>query len=143
MPRLMMSRPWAASALARASTAKAFSSPMRSKLATVFSMACPRVFHALCAAAPAATSTVAAGASGPAGQAVSGSCSAVPSDLQFRHPQDFKDDGDRPANQQQPVERHDRTDQAPTVAGHYVAIPERHVVLESKLEGAGIFDGDA
>src|SRR5688572_15795451 len=35
MPRLMMSRPCAASALARASTAKAFSSPMRSKAATV------------------------------------------------------------------------------------------------------------
>src|SRR3954465_5750204 len=38
MPRLMMSRPCAASAFARASTAKAFSSPMRSKAAMVFSM---------------------------------------------------------------------------------------------------------
>src|SRR5262245_14717433 len=38
MPRLMMSRPCAASALARASTAKAFSSPMRSKAAIVRSM---------------------------------------------------------------------------------------------------------
>src|SRR5215510_13905448 len=36
MPRLMMSRPWAARAVARARTAKAFSSPMRSKFATVF-----------------------------------------------------------------------------------------------------------
>src|SRR5436190_20962586 len=43
MPRLMMSRPCAASAFARASTAKAFSSPMRSKFATVFSMAFPRL----------------------------------------------------------------------------------------------------
>src|SRR5262245_33377184 len=38
MPRLMMSRPWAISALARASTAKAFSSPIRSKAAIVRSM---------------------------------------------------------------------------------------------------------
>src|SRR6476660_3503890 len=38
MPRLMMSRPWAASEFARASTAKAFSSPMRSKFATVRSI---------------------------------------------------------------------------------------------------------
>src|SRR5262249_9004868 len=39
MPRLMMSRPCAISALARASTAKAFSSPMRSKAWIVRSMA--------------------------------------------------------------------------------------------------------
>src|SRR5579885_523581 len=38
IPRLMMSRPWAASTLARASTAKAFSSPIRSKAAAVFSI---------------------------------------------------------------------------------------------------------
>src|SRR5260370_3393737 len=38
IPRLMMSRPWAARCVARASTAKAFSSPMRSKAATVFNM---------------------------------------------------------------------------------------------------------
>src|SRR5262249_51391127 len=38
MPRLMMSRPCAASAVARASTAKAFSSPMRSNAAMVCSM---------------------------------------------------------------------------------------------------------
>ena len=37
-----MSRPCAASAFARASTAKAFSSPMRSKFGTVFSMAFPQ-----------------------------------------------------------------------------------------------------
>src|SRR5207245_4076598 len=42
MPRLMMSRPCATSALARASTAKAFSSPMRSKAAMVRSMSCAR-----------------------------------------------------------------------------------------------------
>src|SRR5262249_28186721 len=42
MPRLMMSRPCAASILARASTANAFSSPMRSKAAMVFNMAFPR-----------------------------------------------------------------------------------------------------
>src|SRR5215470_14041402 len=41
MPRLMMSRPWAASSVARASTAKAFSSPMRSNAAMVFSMGLP------------------------------------------------------------------------------------------------------
>src|SRR5690242_19788144 len=38
MPRLMMSRPFATSALARASTAKAFSSPIRSKAAIVRSI---------------------------------------------------------------------------------------------------------
>src|SRR5215471_8442549 len=38
MPRLIMSRPCAASALARASTAKAFSSPIRSKAAIVRSI---------------------------------------------------------------------------------------------------------
>src|SRR6185437_9556692 len=38
MPRLMMSRPCAASALARASTAKAFSSPIRSNASMVLSM---------------------------------------------------------------------------------------------------------
>src|SRR6202043_3174598 len=41
MPRLMMSRPCDMSCMARASTAKAFSSPIRSKAATVFSMAFP------------------------------------------------------------------------------------------------------
>src|SRR5580704_17592910 len=41
MPRLMMSRPCAISCMARASTAKAFSSPIRSKAAMVFSMAFP------------------------------------------------------------------------------------------------------
>src|SRR5215471_1496043 len=41
MPRLIISRPWAASSVARASTAKAFSSPMRSKAATVLSMGAP------------------------------------------------------------------------------------------------------
>src|SRR5688572_22200102 len=39
MPRLITSRPCAINALARASTAKAFSSPRRSKAGTVFSMA--------------------------------------------------------------------------------------------------------
>ncbi|CAA9363356.1 MAG: hypothetical protein AVDCRST_MAG90-3173 [uncultured Microvirga sp.] len=38
MPRLTMSRPWSASAVARASTAKAFSSPMREKAGTRWSM---------------------------------------------------------------------------------------------------------
>src|SRR5215208_6759855 len=39
MPRLMMSRPRDASSVARASTAKAFSSPMREKAGTMGSMA--------------------------------------------------------------------------------------------------------
>src|SRR5829696_9291907 len=39
MPRLMMSRPREASSVARASTAKAFSSPMREKAGTMGSMA--------------------------------------------------------------------------------------------------------
>src|SRR5258707_712803 len=41
MPRLMMSRPCDMSCMARASTAKAFSSPIRSKAAMVLSMAFP------------------------------------------------------------------------------------------------------
>src|SRR4051812_31533855 len=41
MPRLMMSRPWAMRSVARASTAKAFSSPMRSNAAMVLSMGVP------------------------------------------------------------------------------------------------------
>src|ERR1700685_3170167 len=41
MPRLMMSRPCDINCMARASTAKAFSSPIRSKAAMVFSMAFP------------------------------------------------------------------------------------------------------
>src|SRR5437870_3240879 len=46
MPRLMISRPCAISALARASTAKAFSSPMRSKAAMVRSMRAALRLHA-------------------------------------------------------------------------------------------------
>src|SRR5262249_23318578 len=42
MPRLMMSRPCAASCMARARTANAFSSPIRSNAATVLSMAVPQ-----------------------------------------------------------------------------------------------------
>src|SRR5262249_55566181 len=42
MPRLMMSRPCAASGMARARTANAFSSPIRSNAATVLSMALPQ-----------------------------------------------------------------------------------------------------
>src|SRR5919107_1241068 len=38
MPRLMMSRPWLTSSVARARTAKAFSSPMRSKAAMVLNI---------------------------------------------------------------------------------------------------------
>src|SRR4029453_10871834 len=49
MPRLMMSLPSAASAVARASTAKAFSSPSRSKAAIVWSIFPP---HLVLAHAP-------------------------------------------------------------------------------------------
>src|SRR4051812_37355619 len=59
IPRLMMSRPWAASALARASTAKAFSSPMRSNAAMVFSMGFPVALIALLAAGLRPASTAA------------------------------------------------------------------------------------
>src|SRR5262249_5503800 len=45
--RLMMSRPCAASVVARASTAKAFSSPMRSKAAMVLSMSDPSLIFSL------------------------------------------------------------------------------------------------
>src|SRR6185295_9609854 len=82
MPRLMMSRPWAASALARASTAKAFSSPIRSNAAMVFSMETPwrvwTVFEANLAEEPAPASTRA----------------LPPPDLQLGHPHHLEDDGD-------------------------------------------------
>src|SRR3978361_472853 len=98
IPRLMMSRPCAASALARASTAKAFSSPMRSKLATVFSMVASLAF-------PGFRAQFAAAAPLP---------STAPflrrPDLDVHHLVDLENDGDRYADQQQAVERGDRPD---------------------------------
>src|SRR6202008_1001013 len=99
MPRLIMSRPWAMSALARANTAKAFSSPIRSKAAMVLSiLAFPQAFLSLSAAQF-------AGSRRPASTGLP----LVPTDLnvgQFHH---LEDDGDRPADQQQAVERRDGT----------------------------------
>src|SRR5215208_1230079 len=95
IPRLMMSRPCAASALARASTAKAFSSPMRSKAAMVLSMLVPlkrflvrfwrrfRRFGPVLASPPRRPSTGA----------------FLPGDLDLGHFHDLENDGDRPADQ--------------------------------------------
>src|SRR6185312_10578520 len=90
IPRLMMSRPCAASALARASTAKAFSSPICSKAAMVRSMnvLVVRVLKI----------------SGSIGRLLAAT------ELHLGHAHHLEDDGHRPANQQEPVERRDRTD---------------------------------
>src|ERR671930_291762 len=85
MPRLMMSRPCAASALARASTAKAFSSPMRSNAAMVFSMG------------------FGVASRNDGGESSSGGVFA--GQMNVGHLHDLEDDGDRPADQEEPVER--------------------------------------
>src|SRR5262245_5634789 len=124
MPRLMMSRPCAISALARASTAKAFSSPIRSKAALVRSMMFPRRF--LVIRCRAAFFRLAVGASIAALRALS--------DLEFGHAHDLEDDGDRPSDEQQPVERHDRPKQPIShVLGQRIAIAERGIVLEREF----------
>src|SRR5205085_3140846 len=125
MPRLMMSRPCAASALARASTAKAFSSPMRSKAAMVRSMACPCI-EDMRLISPSAHPD----ASGISGGERDGSAFilVVAPDLQFGHPHHLEDDGDRPADQQQPVERGDWPHQAAAFGGDGIAVAERGVV---------------
>src|ERR1700754_3394152 len=92
MPRLMTSRPCAISALARASTAKAFSSPIRSKAEMVRSMAFPVAFVGSKFALPGAPASIAA--------------LGAPGDLEFGHAHDLEDHCDRPADQQQAVERH-------------------------------------
>src|SRR5262249_40160882 len=120
IPRLMMSRPCAASALARASTAKAFSSPMRSKAAMVRSMAYSPVSLPPFAPAAAAAST--------------GAILTIAADRQLGHTHHLEDHGDRPSDQQQPVERDDRAEQPPAVNRQRVAVAERGVVLERKLE---------
>src|SRR5262245_14052931 len=95
MPRLMMSRPWAANALARASTVNAFSSPIRSKFAMVFSMFCP------CGLGP----TYPLMCQPPC--VCVNRASILPGDLHVRHFHHLEDDGDRPADQQEAVERRD------------------------------------
>src|SRR5438045_2264615 len=148
MPRLMMSRPCAASALARASTAKAFSSPMRSKAAMVRSMVFSRAgsltpnlpngafprkrqsrghvsdLHFAALGSPPSRGRAGCGAM------ASGFALVVASDLQFRHAHHLEDDGDRPADQQKPVERGDRPDQAAALGGNRITVAKRRVVLE-------------
>src|SRR5262245_41001388 len=133
MPRLMMSRPCAISALARANTAKAFSSPMRSKAEIVRSMAFPSSFMDFRAALqPIPT----ANAIRP-GDGLSVPILAVAPDLQFRHPHHLEDHGDRPADQQEAVERRDRPDQAVTTNRPRIAVSERRVVFEGELKRIG------
>src|SRR3954470_10200140 len=127
MPRLMMSRPWAASAFARASTAKAFSSPMRSKFATVFSMAFPSFRRPLPASGSEQSSTACAIASALV-------LVIQPFDLHLGHAHHLEDDRNRPADQQQAVERRDRADQALALGRHRIAVAEGGVVLERELE---------
>jgi hypothetical protein len=82
------------SALARANTAKAFSSPMRSKAAMVRSMAFPITIDFARHFSP----------SSPRMQSARGLMQAsipivaVAPDLQFRHPHHLEDHGDRPTD---------------------------------------------
>src|SRR5690242_10870602 len=102
MPRLMTSRPWAASALARASTANAFSSPIRSNAAIVLSIA--------------NSSLVCSDSAGV--QTQSSTTISFLAELQFRHAQHFKDYRDRPTDQQQAIERSDRPGETPCCTRH-------------------------
>src|ERR1700741_4518269 len=95
MPRLMMSLPCAASALARASTAKAFSSPIRSNAAMVLSMAFPLGFFALFAATAGSPSTVPAALGALA-------------DLDIDQLHDLENHSHRHADHQQAIESRDR-----------------------------------
>src|SRR6185295_9786747 len=99
MPRLMMSRPCWLRAVARASTAKAFSSPIQSKFGTVF-----MGFLEPC--------SVGCRYSGIRREALALVLLADPGELQFGHAHHLEDDRDRPADQQQAVQRRDRPDQA-------------------------------
>src|SRR5215217_4986447 len=124
IPRLIMSRPCAASALARASTAKAFSSPIRSNADTVRSMLLPTplmprlCFYSRCVLVLAAY-------------------------LKLGHAHDLENDGDRPADQQQAVEGNDRAQQTPRLRWQRVAVAERGVILERKFERANLVDDDS
>src|SRR3954447_10122301 len=111
MPRLMMSRPCAISALARASTAKAFSSPMRSKAAMVLSMGHLVLVETATAAGLARFLFVA-------------------SDLQLGHPHHLEDHRHRPADQQEAIEGDHRPEQATACGWQRVAVAERRVILE-------------
>src|SRR6478735_788254 len=66
----------------------------------------------------------------------------APPDLQFGHAHDLENDGDRPADQEQSVERGNRPHQPVALAGDRVAVAERSVVLERELERAGLFGFD-
>src|ERR1043165_9178103 len=126
MPRLMMSRPCAASAFARASTAKAFSSPMRSKFATVFSMAVPRmVFFAPELSASGRENQIGGGPSGVRGQVAQRA---------RRGAQNLENHRGRPAEQEHAVHRRDRAEHAPLRVRENVAIAERRVVDEGEIE---------
>ena len=57
-----------------------------------------------------------------------------PADLHLGHAHDLEDDRDRPADQQQPVERRDRPDQPLALRRHGIAVAERGVVLEGEFE---------
>src|SRR3954451_22055320 len=127
MPRLMMSRPCATSAFARASTAKAFSSPIRSKSATVRSIGVS--FFSFFNLSPQAGERKAACAIALALVLV-----IQPRDLHLGHAHHLEDDRDRPADQEQTVERGDRADQALALGRHRIAVAQRRVILERELE---------
>src|SRR3954451_7789137 len=129
IPRLMMSRPCAASALARASTVKAFSSPMRSNAAMVFSIGSPLSLKFDFAGSLARSSIA---------------CAALArTELQFGHAHHLENHRDRPADQQQAVERGDWAGEPPSFPRHGVAVTQRRIVLESKFESVDVFHLEA
>src|SRR3954468_21734999 len=70
------------------------------------------------------------------------SIGSLPTDLDVRHFQHFKDDRNRPADQQEPVERGDWSDQTEALRSHRVAVAERGVVLEREFERSSLFGFD-
>src|SRR4051812_43234313 len=137
MPRLMMSRPWAASACARASTAKAFSSPIRSKAAMVCSMA---FLFSVSLPLPACGERKrrASGYTGirPRWLALV-RLVLEPREFHFSHTHYLENNRDRPADQQQAIERGDWAQQPLAFRRHRIAVAERSIILEGKFESGG------
>src|SRR5438128_8347698 len=153
MPRLMMSRPCWLSAVARASTAKAFSSPIRSKSATVRSIGVsssvvipgrraggePGIHNHKRSefARPGVMDPGSRGLWRLGRDDTEGSAFLLviqPGDPHLGHAHHLEDDRDRPTDQQQAVERRDRPDQPFARARNRIAVAERGVILEGELK---------
>jgi len=62
------------------------------------------------------------------------------SESQFSHPHDLDDDRNRPADQQQAIERPDPPDEAIAIGRQGVAISECRIVLEREFEISSIVE---